>query len=1089
MKQKLLRSIGRAIPMLVISMLLCTAAFAQKTVTGKVLGKGGVPVAGATVQVKGSSVMTTTAADGSYSIAVPNDQSILTISSVGFETVDIVASGAGSINLSDKENVLSEVVVTGYTSQARKDITGAVAVVNVAKMKSLPSADVASQLQGRASGVNVTINGVPGTESKVRIRGLTSFNNNSPLYVIDGVQSSTIGNINPNDIESMQVLKDAASASIYGVRGSNGVIVITTKKGKSKGVNVTYDMYYGMQQPGDGFNLLNAQEEAELSFLSRRNSGLVTTGSIFGNGQSPVLPPYIYYSGAPNNGTPITGNSPGVNPSLYNLDYGRLGDPGYSPYIIVPTSQGTNWYDEVTRNAPIQNHNVTISGLSDNSRYLLSLNYFDQDAITEHQFYKRYTARLNSEFKVAKGFRVGENFQVTYNDGNTVGNQSSGDQNNNQEASIIAQTFRPMSIIPVYTISGEDFAGTAGGTGFGTFGNAKNPLAILYRNRNNRGRGTSLFGNLYAEVDFLKNFTLRSSFGGGMNNSYYYNYPFIEYEHTENNANTTYGEGSFNTYNWIWTNTVNYHQTFGDHKVGALIGYESQKAGGRQMIGASTGYYAYNYQPFINLSNGTVQNLGGSVAYTPVTNLSYFGKVDYSFRGKYILSGTVRRDGSSKFLDPNKWGTFPAFSLGWRVIDEGFMSGVKFFNDLKLRGGWGKMGNEAALSPSNAFTTFGSNRQSSWYDINGTQSSPTEGFFLSFVGNPMGTWEESVSSNIGFDATILNNSTDIVFDWYKRKTEGLLYNPAGQGIAGAVAANNPPFRNVGSMQNSGIDLMITNRAKISKDWRLITTLTFTTYKNEILYINDNQEFFDYNSPANESNRIGAPITRNMVGQPMNTFYGYQVAGLFQSAAEVASAPTQSGAGPGRFRYADINGDKVIDANDRTVLGDPNPDFSYGLNLGVEWKNFDLTGFFYGVQGRDLFNFTRWWTDFSGGFPGGRSQRALYESWLPDGSRPGAKTPIQETNNGFSSGSTVNSYYVEDGSYLRLRNLQLGYTFKLKTQKISNFRVYVQGTNLFTITKYTGLDPEITVNDDRAQGIDIGAYPIVRQFILGANVKF
>lgn len=1081
-RQWLVRTLG-CLLLMVISQ---SPIFAQINITGKVTGgASSAPVAGASVILKGSTTGSQTDGEGNFSLTVPSNSSILVISAVGYKTQEITVGGTTNFTILLVEGVdpLDEVVVTGYTSQRKKDITGAVSVVNAADLKSVPAANATSQLQGRASGVTVVENGVPGSESQVRIRGMGSFSNNNPLYVVDGVQTSSIASLNPNDIESMQVLKDAASSSIYGVRASNGVIVITTKKGKGKGVTVSYDMYYGSQNPGDGFDLLNAQEEGQLLFLARKNSGLATTGSIYGNGANAVVPEYIFYSGAPNNGIPITGSNPGVNPSLYNLDYGRLGDqnPTYNPYIIVPSSAGTNWYNEITRSAPIQNHNVTVSGQGEGSRYMLSLNYFDQEAITKMQFFKRYSARMNSEFKVAKGVRLGENLQLEYNEGNTGNNA-------NIESSIIANSFRPMSIIPVYTINGRDFAGSAGGTGFGTLGNSKNPMAQLSRAENNRGRGTSIFGNVYGEVDFLDGFTFRTSFGGSMNNSYYYNYPFIEYEHTENNANTTYGEGSFNSFNWIWTNTLSYKKTFGDHNVAALAGYESQKASGRQMIGNSTGYYAYNYQPFINLNNGTVQNLGGSVAYTPVTNVSYFGKVDYSFRGKYLLSASVRRDGSSKFLDPNKYGTFPAFSVGWRIVDEPFMAGATFLNDLKIRGGWGESGNEAALSPSNSFTTFGSNRQSSWYDIAGTQASPMEGFFLSFVGNPTGGWERSVSTNIGFDATILKNSTDIVFDWYQRKTEGLLYNPAGQGIAGAVAANNPPFRNVGSMQNTGIDLMITNRAKIAKDLRLISTLTFTTYKNEITAItNDGLKFFDFNSPANEQNRIGAPITRNMVGSPMNTFFGYQVIGLFQSASEVSSAPTQSGAAPGRFRYADINGDKKIDADDRTILGDPNPDFSYGLNLALEYKRFDVAAFFYGVQGRDIFNYTKWWTDFSGGFPGGRSKRSLYESWLPDGSRPGAKTPIQETSNGFSSGSTVNSYYVEDGSYLRLRNLQIGYTFKIKG--ISSFRAYVQGTNLFTATKYSGLDPEILVNSNSAQGIDIGAYPIVSQYTFGLNVKF
>jgi TonB-linked SusC/RagA family outer membrane protein len=829
-------------------------------------------------------------------------------------------------------------------------------------------------------------------------------------------------------------------------------------------------------------------------FLARKNSGLTTNGSVFGNGSSAVLPDYIFYTGAPNNGVPIMTGNPGVDPAKYQLDYGRLGDPGYSPYIIVPTSKaGTDWYDAATSNAPIQNHNVTLANSSENSRFMLSLNYFNQEAITEYQFFKRYTARLNSEFNIANTIRVGENIQIFSSESNVA-------NNGNNEASIIAQTARITSIVPVYTIVPGDFAGTAGGSGFGTWGNGKNPLALLYRQRNNRSNNVNLFGNLYAEIDFLKHFTLRSSFGGSVNTNNAYNYPFIEYEHVENNANTTYNENFIRNNQWIWTNQISYKTSFGKHNIAALAGTEAQKGGGRQIIGNSSGFYSYNYQPFINLSNGTVQNLGGSVIYTPGTTVSYFAKVDYTYNNKFILSGTFRRDGSSKFQDPNKWGDFPAFSAGWVLTEESFMQEAKFINFLKIRGSWGKMGNEAAVSASNAFTTFASNRQSSWYDISGAQNTPQEGFFLSFVGNPLGQWERGVNTNIGFDATILKNTTEIVFDWYQKTTDDLLYNPAGQAIGGAVVANNPNFKNVGSMKNTGIDLLINNKVNITKELRLNTTLTFTTYSNEITAINGEQQFFDFNSPLNEANRIGSNATRNFVGSPLNTFYGYKVIGLFQNAAEVTASPTQPGAAPGRFKYADISGpagkpDGLITADDRTIIGNPNPDFTYGINLGADFKGFDFTAFFYGVSGKDAFSFTRWYTDFSSGFPGGRSHRSLYESWLPDGSRPNAKTPIQETtlaSSGFSTSGVVNSYYVEDASYFRLRNLQIGYTLPLETVKkahLSKVRIYIQGTNLFTITDYSGMNPDIISTDDRAASIDIGAYPVVRQFLIGANINF
>jgi hypothetical protein len=419
------------------------------------------------------------------------------------------------------------------------------------------------------------------------------------------------------------------------------------------------------------------------------------------------------------------------------------------------------------------------------------------------------------------------------------------------------------------------------------------------------------------------------------------------------------------------------------------------------------------------------------------------------------------------------------------------MRDVKWITDLKLRASWGRLGNEAAVPASNSFTTFTSNRQSSWYDITGTNNSPTEGFFLASVGNRGGRWETTTTTNIGFDALLFNGQTEIVFDWYKKSTDGLLYNPAQQAIAGAVAANNPPFSNVGSMENSGIDLMINQKVRVGKELILNGTLTFTTYKNEITAIsNDGIPFFDYNSPTNEANRIGQPATRNFVGSPMNTYFGYKVAGIFQDSAEILKSPTQANAKPGRFKFADVNGDGAITADDRTINGDPNPSVTYGINLGAEWKGFDFAMFFFGVSGREAFNWTRWYTDFSGGFPGGRSKRALYESWLPDGSRPGAKTPMAEAS--YNSANTVSSYYVEDADYFRLRNLQIGYTLPVSISSkanLSKVRIYVQGTNLFTITKYTGLDPEVISNDDRSAGIDIGAYPTVRQYLIGLNVTF
>jgi TonB-dependent starch-binding outer membrane protein SusC len=1055
------------LPVLRLLLVLCIVlfaknAFSQKTILGKVFDANSQPVIAANVTVKGTLLATQSNTTGIFTINIPAGKNILTISSVGYETQEVSIGNSTDISvvLAFAINNLGEVVVTGYQNQRKKDITGAVSVVNVTDLKSQPSSDVASQLQGRAAGVTVIQNGVPGAGATVRIRGLGSFTNNNPLYVIDGIQSENISGLNPNDIESLVVLKDASSASIYGVRGSNGVIIVTTKRGKKKGVNVNYDMYYGFQDPGKGPDLLNPHEDAELAFLARRNSGLPTTGSVYGNGVKPVLPDYVYYTGAPNNGIPIMKGNPGVDPSLYQLDYDQLGDLNYSPYIIVAANKnGTNWYNEITRTAPLQNHNLSMSSVNDNSRFFLSMNYFDQQAIAIHNFYKRFTIRLNSEFDIAKNFRVGENLQLFSAEANNY--------------NIISNTYYVQAILPVYTIKG-DYAGSAGGSGFGNWAAPPNPVAFLDRTKNNRDNNVNIFGNLYAELDIAKRFILRTNFGGNVNTANTFNYPYIEYEHTFNASFPTYSEYFIRHNNWIWTNQLSYNAVFGKHNISALAGIESQRSGGKQIMGSSTTFFTYNYLPFINLSNGLTQDLSGSQTFTPGTAFSQFAKADYAYDGKYLVSVLVRRDGSSKFSEPNKQSTFPAFSIGWRISNENFMKGVSWINDLKIRGSWGKMGNDAAASVSNAVTTFASNRQSSSYDIYATQNTPQDGFFLSFVGNPLAKWEESVTTNIGFDATIFHNTTEIVFDWYQKITNDLLYNPAGQAIGGGVFANNPPFQNVGGMKNNGLDLMINNRLHIAKDIKLNTTLTFTTYNNTITAISRDQTFFDFGD-----------VTRNFVGKPLNTFFGYKVIGLFQTDAE-ANAWNQAGAGPGRFKYADINGDKKIDADDRTIIGDPNPDFTYGLNLGTEYKAFDISVFFYGVAGKDI---------YQSNIGSVNPKRALYESWLPDGSRPNTKTPIQEATSpagGFSMFGVVNSYYVQNGSYLRLRNLQLGYNLSpslLKKLKIDKAHIYIQGANLFTITKYTGLNPDIPSRDDREASIDYGTYPVVRQYLFGVNISF
>lgn len=1062
--------------LLITGLLVPISLFAQRTVSGQVLSaKDGQPLAGATVTVKGSTAGTSTNADGRFTIKAP-EGSTLVVSAVGHLPFEI-SSGESldNIKLSEGTNDLTEVIVTGYTSQRKKDITGAVSVVKAEELISIPAITAENQLQGRAAGVNIVTNSAPGQVSTVRIRGYASFTGNDPLYIVDGVPLGSLLGIVSDDIESMQVLKDAASASIYGSRASNGVIIVTTKKGKVGPAKVSYNMYYGLQDPGKGFSedLLNPQEWANLEWLAKKNSGQALSSPQYGSGATPVLPDYLLAGST----SGIVGeNNPATNPDLYDLNYNRLGDANYSPYLIVRANkQGTNWWKELTRTAPIQNHNLTVSGASaDKSRYLFSVNYLNQEGIIPENYFKRYGARINTEFNVKENIRIGENLQVyafQYNGAD-----------NNTENSPIAQARSILPIVPVYTIVPGDFAGTRG-NGIGT---TDNPLAIRYRRRNNQATPFALVGNLYAEVDFLKNFTARTSYGGVLAAFDSVGYPTIEYEGAENDRNLALTRISGKFRASTWTNTLVYKNTFGDHNLQVLAGSEYIEEKGDAVVASKTNFFSYTDFKFMTLSSGTSTPINNNNPF--ITSLySLFGKVDYMYKDRYIFSATFRRDGSSKFGSATRFGNFPAVSLGWRISEEDFFQS-SWITDLKIRGSWGKMGNQR-IATGNQYTQFRTDAAGSSYDLLGTSNNPASGFWLSFLGNINGQWETNTTSNIGFDALLFNNKTEINFDFYTKNTSDLLFPLEQPAVGGAIGVLNPPFVNVGKMNNWGIDLAVIHRADFGP-LKMEATWTFTTYKNEITEIAEGTEFFDYNSPLNEANRIGGSFTRNQVGHPINSYYGYDVIGLFKDAADVSSSPEQTDAAPGRFKYRDVNGDKAITPDDRTFFGDPNPAFTSGLNLDFKYKNFDAALFFFGVAGRDAVNYARFSTDFYQSNLSNKHKRALYDSWTPD--RPNATVPIQETTSNFSTTAVPNSYYLEKAGYLRMRNLSFGYTLpKTLTSKIKvdRFRLYAQVVNVFTLTDYTGLDPEVITTDDRAAGIDAGVYPAVRQYIIGVNLNF
>jgi TonB-dependent starch-binding outer membrane protein SusC len=1061
---------------IVLSLLFCSNLFAQKTVTGRIISIADrQPIAGATVQVKGTKVATQTGSDGSFSINAPKDNSIIVITVIGFEPAQIPVSGRtsiGDLTLTVSTTSLNDVVVTGYTSQKKKDITGAVAVVDVKNLKSVPGTSTEALLQGQAAGVTVVNSGQPGGGSNIRIRGITSIGNVDPLVIVDGVQSS-MHDLNISDIETIQILKDAGAVAIYGIQGSNGVVIITTKRGKGK-ASVSYDMFYGSQQPlKNGFNLAGSQTYADVLWLQYYNSGIVPGNLWFGKGGPTYAPPTLpaYLSPAPYIDGKGTANPLYVadqNPATYNI---------VSNQITKTNLTGTDWFHEIFKPAPWTQHTLSASGSNDRSSYYFSFGYLDQEGTLINTYLKRYSVRANTVFNVKDHIRVGENVYIFYKDNPQTTNQNEGNQ--------ISLSYRIPPLIPVY-----DIMGNYAGTHSFTINNSGNPVADQKRQANNRGNDWQVNGNAFAEADFLKHFTIRTSIGGTIDNYYYYYFGYTPYEDAEGStAANNFTEGGGYNSSWIWTNTLNYTQSFGELSVKALIGTEAKSNYGRQLQAERANYFSTdpNYWT-LNTGDPSTQS-NTNPCCDPYQNSLYsqFGRLDLGFKDKYLLSGTIRRDQSSIFLGSEQTSIFPSVSAGWRISKEDFLKNVTWLNDLKIRGSWGKSGNLSNVPSTNPFNLASSSAFNSYYDLGGTSNSAQLGFYPSNIANAATSWENDILSDIGIDASI--SKFDITADWFKKKVSGLLYQTQ---LPNTVGGASPPYVNFGDIQNVGFDAAITYHGIVNRDFRFDVTATITHYVSKVVSLPPGIQYYDNFTNAG-SNRIGA-FTRIQPGHAIGEFFGYKVVGYFKDSADILKSPTQSGAAPGDFKYADVNHDGIIDANDRTWIGNPNPKFTYGLNLSATWKNFDISAFFYGSYGNDVFNYVKYWIDFPQVFEGNVSKDLITNSWTPTNLNP--KYPQISNTGSFSNADVVNSWYVEKGSYLRLKSLNIGYSIApaiLKHVGIDKLRIYLQGANLFTATKYTGLDPELqgsNLSDQTNFGIDLGNYPANQKtFIVGLNVTF
>lgn len=1080
--EKLYKSLSVFLLLLVLS---SATALAQKTVTGTILDEFGDGLPGVTVLVKGTTTGTATDIDGKFSLNVPSNESVLVFSFIGYRAVEQVVGNRSVIDLSmaPDERQLTELVITGYTIDSRRETTGAISTVNPRDLTIIPTGNVEQVLQGRIAGVTVVTNGQPGTTSQIRVRGFGAFGGNQPLYIVDGLPVESTDFLNPDDIESTTVLKDAAAASIYGARAANGVIIYTTKGGNKKAqkLRFTYDGMYGITDPGRGFDMANPQELADLTWLAETNQARIDGRAPnfghpqFGTGPTPVMPYYINVGGAAGVAGPFSPEQLEEQRRLYNINprAGRI-----HQLVRAATGEGTDWFEEITRIAPISRHSLGVSGGNGTSRYFMGVGIQDQAGILSENYFRRVTLRFNSEHNLGSKVRIGQNFQATYRSvlGQTGGGGGAGIAD---DENVINESFRMPSIIPVY----DEFGGYAGTAARG-FNNPRNPVANRNGLRDNRNFNANAFGNVYMEVDPIENLTFRTSIGGQYNNAYGVGFTRWQYENSENNSAFGYNEFSNYFYSWTFTNTLTYSKKWGQHAVRVLLGQEALNTGrGRNITGL--GQNPFSEDPnFVNIANLPFPTrIVNSGQFRGVNFSSVFATARYTFNDKYIVDAVIRRDGSSRFGANYRHGVFPAFSAAWRISAESFMSSATWLDDLKIRGGWGQMGNSNNVHPENQFGLFGGTMAASSYDIGGTNSSAVLGFRRSRLGNPDGRWETSVTKNIGFDGTAFGGKLDVIVDFWQKDTRDLLFTIPVPGTVGFNAA--PPAVNVGEMMNRGVDVMVSTRGNFNKDWRYEFQVNGGLVQNEIVFLAEGMNFI----PASPNFRGIEPI-RNAVGQPLSSFFGYQVEGLFRDQEDVNTHATQPGAAPGRFKFQDINNDGAITPDDRTFLGSAIPEFTGGFNFIIGYKNFDLAAYFFGTYGNEIWAQWRWFTDFFQTFEGAAVSSRLFDAWTP--TNLDATIPVVERTANFSTSNVANSYYVADGSFLRLQNLTLGYTLPneiLQRWKIERLRVFGSANNLFTLTGYDGLDPGVGGDVDTAFGIDVGNYPVTRGYTMGLNLAF
>ncbi len=1030
--------------------------FAQaRTITGTIVDEKGTALSGATVNIKGTKTTVITNEQGVYVIQTSVASPVLVISSIGFAQKEVPASEAKQVTLTSSTSTLSDVVVIGYGTAKRSNVTSAIASVTEKDIKNLPVAGADQMLQGKVSGVTVTSNsGQPGGGVSIRVRGITSVNGAEPLYVIDGVpiltgtsstgqdqlggqagqtNQSVLATINPSDIASIDILKDASAQAIYGSLAANGVVLITTKKGRSGEGKLSYDTYYGWQEVPKRLDVMNLNQYAQYY------NSLVPEVRAAGGGMDTI---------------------------------GEFTNPAV-------LGKGTNWQDAIFQTGNIQNHQMAFSGGQGKTTYYFSGNYYNQTGTVIGSGFKRYSMRFNIDQQVKTWLKAGvsanmsrTNQKITFTDGTDA-------------VTNIVLFNSPAT--PIKNAAGEFI--TTASIGNIPFGNGTNPVATASL-RNVNSQQSKVFGNIYAELQFTKWLSLRNEvaydFQLNQNSAFQ---PFVSNDINQIIlAPSRLRQDRSNSLFSLLRNYLTFNQTFDKHSINVVAGHE-----------AWVSRYDNQYTTANNLnlniqstSAGTIDpaNSGGGKGTSALD--SYFGRANYTYDNKYSISASVRRDGSSNFGPNKKYGYFPAVSAGWTVSNEGFLKNSKTISYLKLRGGVGSVGNQN--SPvGNAYSTNIRLFSTAPFGAGGVPAN---------VGNPNLSWESVVTYNGGIDASFFNRRLDVSVDVYKKITTDMILSstlPIFAGLDPTPPSNSyqdiePPVTNAGKMTNTGIDLNITSYNIQGKDFSWRTNLIFSHYKNFLNSLNSANSVLFGN--ANDFTGTSSVVNLTQAGRPVGSFYGYVVDGLYRTQADLDKAvlPTGLSVGPtgvylGDIRYRDLNGDGTIGSEDVTFIGDPNPDFTYGLTNTFSYKGIDLSIFLQGVQGNKIFNWTRKYTE---------SLSSAYTNQLTSvlnrytAANTNAELPRynQWNNNNLRNSDR----YVEDGSYLRIQNISLGYNLPkelIAKAKLTNVRVYASAQNVYTFTKYTGYDPEIGSYNKSvlSQNVDNGHYPNPRTITVGANIEF